>query len=205
METDRRKLEYLIQNFTSDKLYSATAETFDLDVQKRKNILFHALMASLFQKELNCYICGSPIVKFSLVKEAHFENGQHITYDHIWPDSYNGSSHVLNGRATCFCCNNKRGNELKFDTYKGSIEITPETYYARRDVLSDAKFQLSKKGIAFDHRINTLMKTITDKSKGFLSKAEVVALEKFLNSISMNVSLEVEKYSTAIIGKINYV
>lgn len=205
METDRQKLEYLIKNFTTDKLYAATAETFDLNVQKRKHILFHALMASLFQKELNCYICGSPIVKFTLNKEAHFENGQHITYDHIWPDSYNGTSHVLNGRATCFCCNNKRGNELKFDTYKGAIEITPETYYARRDVLSNVKFQLNKQGIVFNHRIHTLMKTINDKSKGFLSKDEVIGLEKFLNSIDMKVKMDFEKYTTAIVGKINYI
>lgn len=205
METDRQKLEFLTTNFDSHKLYAATAETFGLNVEKRKHILFHALMASLFQKELNCYICGSPIVKFSLSKEAHFENGQHITYDHIWPDSYNGTSHVLNGRATCFCCNNKRGNELKFETYKGKIEITPESYYARRDVLSDVKFQLNQKGIDFNHKIHTLMKTINDKSKGFLRKKEVAELERFLNSIGMTVELNLEKYSTAIIGQINYI
>jgi len=205
METDRQKLEFLTKNFASHKLYSATAETFDLDQHKRKHILFHALMASLFRKELSCYICGSEIVKFSLVKEAHFDNGQHITYDHIWPGSYNGSKHVLNGRATCFCCNNRRGNELKFDTYKGRVEITPETYYARRDILSHVKLQLTQKNIHFDHKINTLMRTINDKSKGFLQRKEVDELEVFLNSIGMHVDMKFEKYSTAIIGKINYV
>jgi len=186
--TPREKLIFISKSRNTTDYPKMIKSSFGLNTQQTKSMRFQAILASLLHKELNCYICGSPIIHFSTKDEGHFENGESITYDHVFPSCFNGTNHVLNGRGACSKCNREKSDSLEFETYRGMVRVIPEKRFYLRDLIYSVKQQMLEKGVQPQEYIGCFLHFFMDTANSLMSEEQVYEFEEFCHFVDVPIT-----------------
>lgn len=198
----REKLIFISKSRNTTDYPSMVKASFGLNTQQTKSMRFQAVLAALLHKELHCYICGSLIINFNTKEDAHFENGESITYDHVFPYCFNGSNHILNGRAACSKCNREKSDSLEFDTFKGPVRVIPEKRFYLRDLMYSVKQQMFDKGILPEAYIGCFLHFFTDTAHSLMNEIQVKEFEEFCHFVDVPVTFDTNKLKHVFIGKL---
>lgn len=200
--TPREKLIFISKNRTTTDYPTMVKSSFGLNTQQTKSMRFQAILAALLHKELHCYICGSNIINFSTKEEAHFENGESMTYDHVFPSCFNGSNHILNGRAACSKCNREKSDSLEFETFKGSVRIIPEKRFYLRDLMYYIKQEMLLKDVSPEKYIGCFLHFFSDTTNSLMNELQVQEFENFCNFVDVPVNFDLDSFKHVFIGKL---
>ena len=199
--TPRQKLLFIAKNSNTADYPSMVKAAFSLNTQQTKSMRFQAVLAALLHKELHCYICGSQIINFSTKDEPHFENGESMTYEHVFPSCFNGGNHILNGRAACSKCNREKSDSLEFDTFKGRFKVVPERRYHLRDLMYILKKKMTILGVSESDYIGCLLHYFYDTKHSLMNEEQVRKFEQFCAFVNVPVDFgDLTQFKEIFIG-----
>lgn len=98
----------------------------------REKNKYRAIISGIIKGSIDCYVTGESIEKvvFSGNQQEHeFSNGDTLSFDHLFPQCFNGINSLINGMPMCAKANSKKSDLVIFESNFGLVTIKPISAY----------------------------------------------------------------------------
>lgn len=107
-------------------------ERHSLPSNIREKNKYRAIISGIVKGSIDCYVTGEQIEKvvFSGSQQEHeFSNGDTLSFDHLFPQCFNGVNSLINGMPMCARANSKKSDNVVFESSFGLVTINPISAY----------------------------------------------------------------------------
>lgn len=105
---------------------------FGLNSSVRERNKYRAVIAGIIKKSLSCYVSGETIEQVIICgnnQEQELSNGDMLTFDHLFPQCFNGINGLINGMPMSSSANSRKSDSLQFESKYGLVTINPIPVY----------------------------------------------------------------------------
>lgn len=171
---------------------------FGLNSSIREKNKYRAIIAGIIKKSLSCYVSGETIEQVILCgnnQEHELSNGDMLTFDHLFPQCFNGINGLINGMPMSSSANSRKSDSLKFESIYGLVTISPIPVYNIGHVREYISYLLKEKGYSKNKIKNFINDNISDDYIFSLTKGNdrKKALLQYSNYYRVDEILAIEK------------